>query len=97
MVRINALRPLSRILGTQLRDESEIRNTDDPNPNPSQILACFCLHLGTRLMKLLEIGTQKIPNHQEKYLGLTVEWFLRRENKPWLTNIIQKIRSLDGR
>ena len=55
------------------------------------------LLLGTRLMKLLEIGTKKIPNHQEEYLGLTVEWFLRRENKPWLTNIIQKIRSLDGR
>ena len=46
----------------------------------SQPLPCFRLHLGTRLTKLLEINYKK----KRGIVRLTIEWFLSRENNPWL-------------
>ena len=41
--------------------------------------SCFCLHLGKRFTKLLEISSKKYLKPR-RIVRLTVEWFMRREN-----------------
>ena len=65
---------------------------------PPQPLSCFCLHLGTRRTKLLEISTKRyLITKRNSKVHCRMVYELRKQPMAWMETDYSKHTHLDGR